>query len=162
MYCWICENFSEYTSYLELVCAGNGLLGAWWAKFRQQALVDRTAEQSEHELLQEKGSDAGKRVAATFDSREKLDRRTRRAGWICAVVIVVLTLASLLLIKPSTPVPTCMKVMFVSLPFVLPAIIAYALIRNRILRRKGDDIILADLKERRKAESELPQTHGGA
>ena len=158
MYCWICSNFSAYTSYLELVFALNVLLGTWWGKFRQQALVDREAERDEGEILLERGSDAENRVAAIFDKRERLDERTRRAGGICGATIGVLILASLLLVDPSEAVPTWMKWMFVVSPLVLPAMISYAVLRNRTLRRDVKDVMLADLKERKKVENDLSKT----
>lgn len=154
--CFICSNFSAYTSYLELVCAVNGLLGAWWGNFRQQSLVDRIAEEGDHEILLEIGSDAERRVTALFDKREGVDKHTRQAGWICAAVIVVLTLASLLLIEPSATVPTWMKILLIVLPFCLPSIIVYAFFRNWRLRRSIDEVILTDLKERMRAEGALP------
>lgn len=155
MFCWFCCNFSEYTSYLELVCAVNGLLGGWWATIRRQALVDRDAERKSHEVTLEKESDAEKEVNAIFAKRENTDERTKLAGWVSAAVIIILALTCLAIIRPDVPVPTILKVALTLLPFILPGIIIYARLRNYILRGRIRDIILRDLAEKRTAEREF-------
>lgn len=153
--CWICGSFSDYTSYLEFVFAINVVLGTWWTKFRRRALVDRKSEQEAQEILLEQGSDAYNRVARIFDHRELLDKLTRHFVWIWGTVIAVVALASLLLTCPDALVPSWMKFLFVLLPLVLLAVISFTVLLDGSLRRNFDGIIVADLKERMKAETEL-------
>ena len=155
MYCWICGDFSAYASYLELVCAVNGLLGAWWGNLRQRWRVNRESERNDQETLLEKGSDAKKKVTDFQNKRDEVDKQAKFAGLIFTPVIVVLILASLLFINPSMLVPASMKFVLVILPTLLPAFFTYAALRDFWLRHSINRITLKVLSENKLAESKL-------